>query len=167
MFDASDLLTGKLTDKAPGSEILLRPVTENLKEALLGAQPSGQDFDPKDYKQQLLGDASLTGSRVSDIRAAILAATTGDVRSQLNHELADHLETHNWFNKDGSLRPREQIIAENKQSLAEIDTDVRSILRQLAARTENSDPRDFADDYGAVWNHSEELESSKWQLPNP
>lgn len=163
VFSASDLLTGKLTDKAPGSDILLGHVTDSLKEALLGQEPTGENFDPTRYKLMLQGDASETGNRVGDIRAAILAATTGDVRSRLDSDLARRLGNASWFNPDGSLRTREQILASGNNP-EQIDIDIRTVLEQIAKRTHNSNPANIPADYGAVWDESEELDPSNWSL---
>lgn len=166
VFKATDLGTGKLTDKAPGSGILLDHLKDDFKKSLLGPAPVADGFDPEKYKLQLQGSSGETGGAVGDLRAAIVAATDGDVRSQLDPDLAKELSDRSVFDTDGSLKSRDDIIGSALMSETELDTYIRTIVEQLAAKTGNSNPDTIPEDYRDVWDESEEL-GSKWKLNLP
>ncbi|WP_439029712.1 hypothetical protein [Gordonia terrae] len=166
VLKVSDLGTGKLTDKAPGSDILLDHVKDGLKNSLLGPAPSEDGFDPATYKLQIDGSSGGTGSAVGDIRAAIVAASVGDIRPQLDPAFAERLDDRGWFNPDGSLRSRDEILETRKTSETELSIDTRTIVEQLAAKTRNSNPGNIPEDYRSVWGESEEL-GTKWKLNLP
>ena len=85
------------------------------------------------------------------------------MRSQLDSDLARRLGNASWFNPDGSLRTREQILTAGNNP-EQIDIDIRTVLEQIAKRTHNSNPANIPADYGAVWDESEELDPSNWSL---
>ncbi|PXW31039.1 UNVERIFIED_CONTAM: hypothetical protein DES50_106171 [Williamsia faeni] len=156
-----------VTDKAPGSSILLDLVENDLRNSLLGPSPDSKDFDAENYKAHL-GQSGATGDAVNDLRAAIVTATDGDIRSVIDPDWVKHHE--GWFNSDGTLRTRQEIVDYQDDNGARpynagaFDRGARTILDQIA-QTKNSNPGYLNDDYLDVWATSEELDS-KWDLPH-
>ncbi|WP_238423661.1 hypothetical protein [Gordonia sp. 'Campus'] len=165
VFKVTDLGTGKVTDGVPGSDILLDHGKDALKQTLLGEAPSSssEDFSPSKYKAQFDGATGENSTAVNDLLIAITEATEGDVRSQVDPDLAEELEILDFFNSDGTLRSREEIVQAGNVSEEDYLGKIRTIIEQRAGV--NSNPDNIPKDYQRVWTESEEL-GTKWTTLN-